>query len=244
MEFKDNFSEHHLLFAQPVEFILYKTNIFNPTTTFVMDLPTYKTLYFNQGFKQFLGMINTPIEDLQKQFDSLIQFNTLYELFMQLVKLDNDAAHKYVQTFIDGLIILKVPITFDCSGFYINQAWVSEKLFNRFCNIILVSTALKKQSDIIDDPELAAYQAKIDRIKRQGRQVTGDGVTEERNLHKMFIILTYEFGYKPEEILNMTQYTINLILSYTNGSINYKLSLIAAGNGNTKKIKFIAEKGK
>ena len=58
------------------------------------------------------------------------------------------------------------------------------------------------------------------------------------------MILTYEFGYKPEEILNMTQYAINMILGYTNKSIQYKATLIAAGNGNTKKIKFITDKGK
>ena len=58
------------------------------------------------------------------------------------------------------------------------------------------------------------------------------------------MILTYEFGYKPAEIYNMTQYAINLILGYTNKSIRYKLSLIAAGNGNTKKVKFITYKGK
>jgi hypothetical protein len=83
-------------------------------------------------------------------------------------------------------------------------------------------------------------QEKINRIKNNNKPIKGmDG----GNFNDSFMILTYEFGYKPIEIYNMTQYTINLILGHTNKSIKYKLSLIAAGNGNTKKVKFITDKG-
>lgn len=54
--------------------------------------------------------------------------------------------------------------------------------------------------------------------------------------------LTYEFGYTIDEILHMNMYLINTILSYVSRSINYKVSLIAAGNGLTKKVKYITKK--
>jgi hypothetical protein len=164
-----------------------------------------------------------------------------YQLLLCLSLLNNQHTNRYLQTVADALKLLDLNVDFTSGGIIINNHVATDELMTRIFRIILISLALKKQSDFIDDPQMRALQAKIDRIKRKN-QPTGEA--GEHNFQQAFMVLTYEFGYKPDEILNMTQYAINTILSYTNKSIQYKLTLIAAGNGNTKKIKFITDKGK
>ena len=244
MKFYDNFSELNLLFSQPVHFTIYETNRFSPITTFELQMPTFKLFSFNENLRYFVSLINAPISDLQKQFPNIVDFQTHYQLILGLILLQHPTLTQFLDVIIDALRTLGINATTRDSkgsiGLAINGVLIDEPLFTRIMRIILIALALKKQSDFVDDPQLQAYQEKINRIKSQNKSVTGNST----DFNKAFMILTYEFGYKPEEILNMTQYTINFILGYTGKSINYKLSLIAAGNGNTKKVKFITDKGR
>lgn len=248
MTFKDNFSETSLLFSQPVTFLLFDDNNkyqFTPDYKFTMQIPTLKLFYFNEEIQRLAGLLNTSITDLQKQFTRILNFTSHFNLIQGILLLNAKELNDYLQLVIDSFNILGVNMyikTIDkINKLYIDDFEVNEPLFTRLIRIILMSLALKKQSDFIDDPQMREMQEKIDRIKNQGKNIRGNESTDFKNA---FIILTYEFGYKPEEILNMTQYTINLILSYTSKSIRYKTTLIAAGNGNTKKVKFITDKGK
>ena len=244
MKFYDNFSELNLLFSQPVHFTIYEINRFSPITTFELQMPTFKLFNFNENLRYFVSLINAPISELQKQFPNIRDFKTHYELISGLIILQHPSLMQFIDVMLDALKVLGINASIKDNnnnvGLSINGILVDEPLFTRIMRIILIALALKKQSDFVDDPQLQAYQEKINRIKNQNKSVTGNST----DFNKAFMILTYEFGYKPDEILNMTQYTINFILGYTGKSINYKLSLIAAGNGNTKKVKFITDKGK
>lgn len=244
MVFKDNFTETHLLFAEPVHFTVYENEKDSvPLWEFYLNVPTFGHFYFNDNFRSFVGLINAPISNLQQQFPIVQGFKTHYELLDGLILMQNKYTNRYLD--IVCLAISSLGVNFEIKGegwrqMYINNNVISAKLFERICAIILISLALKKQSDFIDDPVMREMQEKINRIKQNNKAIKG---ADNGNFHDAFMILTYEFGYKPTEIYNMTQYAINLILGYTNKSIRYKLSLIAAGNGNTKKVKFITDKG-
>jgi hypothetical protein len=242
MEFKDNFSETHMLFNQPVTFTIYADNR-DVLTTFQMKLPTFQMFYFEDTMKQFVSLIHTPITDLQDQFIMVKNFESHYQLLACLMLLQNPRINKYLDVVKNALALLDLQIEFipSLGGIMVNGIRATEELLTRIFRIILISLALKKQSDFIDDPQMRLYQEKIDRIKRKNKPAKG---AESGDFQQAYMILTYEFGYKPEEILNMTQYAINTILGYTNKSITYKLTLIAAANGNTKKVKFITDKGK
>jgi hypothetical protein len=240
MQFRDNFSETHMLFNQPVTFTIIEDNMGAPVT-FKMKLPTFKMFYFEDCMRQFVSLIHAPIEDLRLQFTTVRNFESHYQLLTCLSLLHNAVTEGYLTIVSDALAQLGLNVQFESAEIIINGHVASEELVTRIFRIILISLALKKQSDFIDDPQMRAYQAKIDRIKSQNKAIKG---ATTGDFHQAYMILTYEFGYKPEEILNMTQYAINMILSYTNKSIEYKLTLIAAANGNTKKIKFITDKGK
>ena len=244
MIFKDNFTETHLLFAEPVHFTIYENEKdWVPIGEFYLQVPTFGTFYFNDNFRNFVGLINAPISNLQQQFPIIQGFKTHYELLDGLILMQNKHTNRYLDTVCAA--ISSLGVTFEIKGegwrkMYINDYQIDGKVFDRICAIILISLALKKQSDFVDDPIMREMQEKINRIKNNNKPIKGmDG----GNFNDAFMILTYEFGYKPMEIYNMTQYAINLILGHTNKSIKYKLSLIAAGNGNTKKVKFITDKG-
>ena len=244
MVFKDNFTENHLLFSEPVHFTIYENEKdIVPLWDFYLRPPTFGTFYFNDNFKSFVGLINAPISSLQEQFSMILGFKSHYQLLEGLIIIKNKQTNRYLDMVCEGISCL--GINFEIKGdsyrqMYINDNLIDEKIFERIRAIILISLALKKQDDFIDDPIMREMQEKINRIKNNNKAVKG---ANNGNFHDAFIILTYEFGYKPVEIYNMTQYAINLILGYTNKSIRYKLSLIAAGNGNTKKVKFITDKG-
>ena len=242
MEFKDNFSETHLLFNQPVTFTIYEDNR-TILTTFKMNLPSFKMFYFEESMRQFISLIHTPVIDLQDQFTMIKNFESHYQLLTCLILLHNSYIDRYLNTVREAMQMLGLEVQFDFAtgSIYINGVRTTEELLTRIFRIILIAMALKKQSDFIDDPQMRIYQEKIDRIKRTNKPTKA---MESGDFQQAYMILTYEFGYKPEDILNMTQYGINTILGYTNKAITYKLTLIAAANGNTKKVKFITDKGK
>ena len=245
MTFKDNFTETHLLFAEPVHFTIYESEKdIIPSWEFYLQVPTFGHFYFNDNFRNFVGLINAPISNLQQQFAIIQGFKTHYELLDGLILMQNKHTNRYLDMVCTAISSLGINFEIKGEGWrkmYINDNLINDKIFERICAIILISLALKKQSDFIDDPVMREMQEKINRIKQNNKAIKG---ADNGNFHDAFMILTYEFGYKPTEIYNMTQYAINLILGYTNKSIRYKLSLIAAGNGNTKKVKFITDKGK
>lgn len=245
MTFKDNFTETHLLFAEPVHFIIYEDDKYTiPAWDFYLKVPTCGMFYFNDDLRNFIGLINAPISSLQEQFIFVKNFKSHYELLDGLILLQNPLTNKYLDNTCAAISSLGIKFEIKGEGWrkmYINDHLINEDIFERIRAIILIAIALKKQSDFIDDPIMREMQEKINRIKNNNKAVKN---TDSGNFNDAFMILTYEFGYKPKEIYDMTQYAINLILGYTNKSIRYKLSLIAAGNGNTKKVKFITDKGK
>ena len=89
-------------------------------------------------------------------------------------------------------------------------------------------------------PEMRAMQEKINRIRKQGN--SNSALQKNEDYENTYMTLSYEFGYSQEQILSMTMYQVNKVLQYAGKSIQYKVSLIGAGNGLTKKVKFITER--
>lgn len=244
MVFKDNFTELHLLFSEPVHFTLFEDDGYTIIDEFDLHVPTFGLFYFDVNFRNFVGLINTPISDLQEKFPFVVGFKSCYQLLDGLLILKQKNLRQYIDNIIKSLNRLGINVSIsgdDYEQIYLNGHKLTEQLFERICAIVLMALALKKESDFLDDPVMREMQEKINRIKNNNKPLkSGDS----GNFKDVFMILTYEFGYKPNEIYNMTQYAINFITSYTGKSIRYKTTLIAAGNGNTKKVKFITDKGK
>lgn len=119
---------------------------------------------------------------------------------------------------------------------------IDDELFESLSNLWLVSAGMKRINELNSymTPEMRKMQAKINRIRKQGKNNSAtQGNAEYENT---YMTLSYEFGYSQEQILSMTMYQVNKMLQYAGKSIQYKVSLIGAGNGLTKKVKFITER--
>ena len=243
MRFIDNFSETHLLFGQNIEImILPDNNNVNSDevlyTTLV--LPKLKHCYFDYRFQNFLGLILTPYEETLKKTVKLKDVTSLYNLFNGV--LITSKFNNYFAQIIEYAMHLILPDFNVYNGrMYLHNQPLSEELFNRIIDIVQVSTEHKKLYELaIKDAHMQALEDKIAKIKKQNKNNNSNG---DSNFMDSYMILTYEFHYTAEQIMNMTMYAITNILKYTHKSINYKVSLIGAGNGLSKKIHFITEKG-
>lgn len=246
MKFIDNFSETHLLFGYDVDFIILNDNgnLNSKDTVFIkMKLPVFKHCYMDYKFQNFLGLLLTPLEQTIKHIQNLNGITDLYSLFVGIIV--TSVFNSYYASIIQySMNILISDFNIKQGIMYINDIVLTKELFERIVDIILVATQHKKMYELtIKDATLQAMEDKISKIKKQNKNKTNQNIAET-NFTNSYMILIYEFGFRPEEILNMTMYAISTVLKYTGKSINYKVSLIGAGNGLAKKIHFITDKGK
>lgn len=244
MTYTDNFCEASLLFCEPVKFTA-RNQDGTVAHSFTMDLPTVKLVQFNEDFRIILGMFHTPLDALLTKLNFPQSIGTYYQLFDTFATHANMQSLFYLKLFATVMQLLHVNCTLADQAYkqiLIDGVPITEEVFEKIRQILLISCGVKKRTDFYSDPEMQKMQDKINRIK-QSNQMGGNGNEAEAQINS-FITLLYEFGMKPAETYNMTQYAVNLILGYTSKSIRYKVSLIAAGNGLSKKIKYITDKGK
>lgn len=248
MQFKNNFSDAHLIYGEPIQFSIIDEQTKLSLYTFEMGLPTYRLVKFDEDFKIFLGFISADIEKLAEQFKIFSTAITSHESLFGVLALFSETQEickTYLNFVINGFKKLGVDFEVKKGVFWINNTCVAPKgLIDFMIRPILIASSIKKPEDFDQDPRMKALQEKINRIKAQNRKNTNPNNTETlASLVKTYMILTYEFGYTKEQVLDMTPFLMNRILEHTSGSINYKISLIAAGNGLSKKVHFITDKG-
>lgn len=239
----DNFSETHLLFSEPVECVLYaneqKTILL---ATFVVKLPTVRELYFNNNVAALLSLLKFTIPELQSKFKLTQDINSHLEFINFLFSLKDKVENlqSLLYNILNGLQFLCPDCTIQENKLYIKNREIDDKIFERLRDIWLTSIDVRTFSNNYKymSPEERALEEKIQAIKNQRKNNKGSSSFEQ-----FYIILTYEFGYSRDDILNMTMYAVKTILKYTSKSINYKLTLLAKANGNAKKVKFITDKG-
>ena len=244
MKFIDNFSDTHLLFGSDVDFVLLPDNkdLNSLEVQYTkLCLPKFKHCYLDYKFQNFLGILLTPYEQTMKHIIKLSGVNSLYSLCSGVI-LTASFNRYYADIITYGMQTILPDFNIQNGSMYIVNKEITQELFDRVINLVLVATEHKKLHEfVIKDPALQAMEDKIARIKKQNNNNNNKNALDS-SFAQSYVILNYEFGYTPEQILNMTMYAITMILKYTSKSINYKVSLIGAGNGLTKKIHFITEK--
>ena len=242
MFLKDNFSEVHLLFSEPIECNLYKDEKANILlSNFKINLPTVKDLYFNSNVMFVLSILKQTIEDLNNYLKINIKFTSHLHFIQTLIvfKMKEQSIASIIHKIIQGLSYLCPEIHLENDTLKIKDRIIDDQIFERMRDIWLISIDARPFSNVYQymSPEQRALEEKIQSIKNKGKN------NKEDSFEKIYMILTYEFNYSRKDILNMTMYAVKTILKYTSKSINYKLTLIAKAFGNTKKIKFITDKG-
>ena len=244
LKLRDNFSENHLLFNKPVHFLVFKDDAQSIILAdFYIKLISIEQLYFNEYVATCVNIMRKSSTELKEQFKMTVEDVThlLTLEYLMLIKDQLPSAVNLVHNIVSGLQTLCPDLKVVDNQFFIQDVPLTDELFERFRNIWLMSAGLQNYNQMYKymSPEQRALEERIQAIKNKGRKQDGG----DNSFEKSYMVLTYEFNYTQEQILAMTPYMIKTILKYTSRSINYKLTLAAKANGNTKKVKFITDKG-
>lgn len=225
------------MYNQPVDYTVIddENNIFE----FSIKLTTYYDCCFNRAIQTLLSILKKPVNSFAEKDDKFSFCDTIWDVVKMYIYFMGDAYILYSKSLQEALQQLIPEVDFSAVP-TVAGCIITDELFQSFVDIWFVSAGMKKLSELDQylTPEMRKAQEKIRRLRQQDTpQQKGDSM-------KTYLILTYEFGYTQEQILGMTMYQINNILQYLGKSIQYKVSLIGAGNGLSKKVKFLTEKGK
>jgi hypothetical protein len=235
--FTHNFTTNHLLFNQPVQYTL--THDDGTITNFELFLPTFRDCTFDPHVGTLLYLLNTPLATLNEKMHIDPPCQTLVGLITKLIDYGQTVqGFQYILSTIQKFI----PVIEYRSLLCIDGRPITTDLFQSFADVILVAVDYKKPSDLNMPPQMRAALDRVNAIKARSAANANNNSASNNDFLTSYMILTHEFNYTPEQILNMTIYAIRNILSYTGASISYKVSLIGAGNGLSKKIKFFADK--
>lgn len=242
MKFVDNANLTTFLLGAPIEFRMIQDD--GQEQILYLRTPSICELYTNTNLQIMLGILNSDEAKLNASFGA-IQNLTHYNLLIMLrLNSKHPVYQRYYDVFVQGFKILGLDLRVEGTTLKVEQTTLNEESYNALRKLILIMTKVRSKGDLLleTDEKYRASQDVIARIKKQGnKQSTSDG---DKNFEKNFITLLYEFGLSIEEIKQLNIYQYEIILSYTGNSINYKISTIAAGNGLSKKVKFITQGGK
>lgn len=238
----NNFSDTHLLFSEPVSFTIYNDESSIILAKFKIILPTIRDLYFNEDVASLLHLLGKSISELKEELKVQVDFSSHLELLQHMIMFSSASSGiaLLLTKIIQGLQYLCPGVILKDGVLKIYSIEFTDELLESFRHIWLIAIGNKIYNTAYNymSPEQRLLEEKIQAIKNKGKNNQ-----KSASFEKMYMILTYEFGYKREEILSMTMHTARMIMKYTSKSINYKLTLAAKAYGNTKKVKFITEQG-
>lgn len=235
MKISDNTSLTTFLLGHPIQIFVADDNgveLFN----IEFNIPTVKQIYCDKKIQTILGVLNTDTKTLQSKFTQIKNF-THYDLFTVVNQFKIKDLSVYAEYLEYTFAALGMDLKCD-NKMTINGHTINEEIFEYIRYTLLYSAKMKDKNSLQleQDENYRAAQERINKIKNQNKNVDKDKI-----FSKNYITLLYEFGLSPSEIERLNLYQYENILGYTNNSIQYKVSLIAAGNGNTKKVKFITK---
>jgi hypothetical protein len=240
MNFKNNFTEDYLLTNKDVIFTSLENDL-----TFMVKIPKFYDIYFNNDLFIILGFLEKDIEVLVKDFPTFqikSHFDYLYTLFLLSEKVNE--IKEIWASIKKGLKFIIPDLSFENKVFKIkNSIVLTEEIFKEIKKIILLSLNKK----VIEIEETDDEFTKIDKQARlraeRIRRNSKNKDNEKDGLKTMLIAILYEFPqYKLEDLWNLNLYTIYYLFSYIGKIANYEVSKIAAGTGNAKRHKYFIEK--
>lgn len=244
MEWKTNLSNDLMMLNIPITFMGIEDNTIK--TTFTMRIPTIVEVYSNNDLQLFSSLLHADIDKLQKQFTMIKNLSTHFQLMNILTLYSKVGGQIYLDSFINSMKLLGINIILNDNNNFLlknedKKIEIDYSLFKLIQDTLLTCMGLQKVDNYISvDPRYEEMKKKINKIKQNGITKTNN----HSDLSETFVVLKYEFGFSIDEIKQMNVYQMNTFMSYVNKSIQYKVSIVGAGNGLTKKVKYITHKGK
>lgn len=239
MKFQDNFSEILLIAEEPVTFYISDANL-KDNFDFHMRLINLKDSFINPYIQNALALCHMSSADWRSkthnQHSSLWEMLKLYKFNRENILVRNI---KYFLCF-----LLQEQFEDNNGTWSIKRIEIDQILFERICEIALVSAGLKKFND---QSQFQAYkpqwlidkEAEIQRIKNGNKKQTSNN-SQYEELLKIIMPLNYELGYTFDELFNMNYFHIQALTKFVPKIIGYDIQKRQIMS--KKKIKYITDK--
>lgn len=236
--FKNNYSELLLLANKNITFK-------DKSSDFSFELVPMKVedMFFDEDLGALLGMLEVNLSDFSQNFNTEV---TSYLMALTLIATLGEKREELKDTSISlqkGLKKIIPKINFNGMLFKIEDKILMPNLFDQIIEIIF--KILGKEKIIInetDDEFIKAEkqaQLRAQQIRKKGKKESDDA----SKIEDVLLALIYEYPqYKIEELFQLNIYTFNYLFSKVGQIANYEVSKIAAGNGLTKKHKYLIGK--
>lgn len=226
----NNLDEDRLLFNQPITLQVWQdeTKSFLLTSIELKPL-NFRNWRFNNVVTLFMRIYTMDEDEYREHFNMFDKITNSFQFYYFSLKCYRTFLEDYIQNFIDFFNLLGINLEIEDNTYFINGIQLEYNLYEEIMNCVKISSCLTTGLATIKDKKYIELEKKINKIKKNSK------TNIENNFEQSFIILSYEYNLKPEEILDMNIYQIKTLLSYSGAITNYKISLIATGNGLSKK---------
>ena len=234
MSFKHNCSKFYLLTNKPVIFT-------DGEKSFTVKLPSLQDIYINEDLNFFLDFVQKDLNEVKGLIN--VDIETHYDFIHLVLNLTriNSEFNIIGNKILSALKSFNEKISF-IKYLQIEDIIITKDIFFSIVEVILMSLdkEMIKIKDEDDEFDRAIKQAKMRAQKiRNNAKETKDGLSIE----DMLVAILYEYPqYKLEDLMIMNLHTIYYLFRYIGKIANYEVSIIAAGNGLTKKHNYFVGK--
>lgn len=236
--FKNNYSELLLLANKNIVFK-------DVSSGFSFEIVPMKVedMFFNEDLNILFGILESDLINFSQSFNTEV---TSYLMALTLIvtlgekreelKSMSDSVRKALQKIIP-------EINFDNFLFKIEKKILTPELFDQIIEILFKILGKEKIiiNELDDEFTKAEKEARLraQKIRKKGKKESG----EDSKIEDVLLALLYEYPqYKLEDLFQLNIYTFNYLFSKVGQIANYEVSKIAAGNGLTKKHKYLIGK--
>ena len=231
MKITNNLNNTILLFNQPISLFLWEDD--ELIYTLSIKPISFKDWQFNNNIKIFMHIATMDTEEIGKNFYMFDKITNNFNFFYYGLKFYKKQLLEYIKIFVESFKIIGINLSIIDDEFFIDgKIALTYQIYEEIMNCVRISSCMKPNTIQIKDKRYLEFEKKINKIKKNNQVKDVD-----QDFEKSFMILLYDFNFKPNEILEMNLYQIKTILSYSGSIMNYKISLIASGNGLNKKKK-------
>ena len=235
MSFNYNANDIVLLSGDP---IIFKSE--EKHKEFKMMQPTLKQIYTNNDLLFLIAFLDKDLEEIKKWISFNVESHYDFIHLISSLSNVNEDFKKLSKDLLNGLKVILPNIEFD-KVLRLKDIVITRKLFEQI--VLVFYKTMKKEKIIINEDDDAFTKKQKEMKLRTQRIKNQNGKKDGNDLNDIITAVLYEFPqYKIIEILEMNLYTVYFLFGIVGKIANYEVSKIAAGNGLTKKHKYLIEK--
>ena len=202
---------------------------------YTMRLPVLKDSIENLDYHDFVTFCSTPLKDYNEFYG--LKLKSRFALF-KLYREQGDK--KLVENLMKYFTFYMIGFHEKDDILYWGSRVLTKDLFDLFCDYIAIAVGYKNIKDLKlviteDMDEVTKRQIMLERKIAATKSKSEDGAKRNQSFDIIMTGVCQEYGFKYQDLYNMTPYSILFMYSQLGAIMNYNITNIAAGNGLLKK---------